>query len=261
MLDLDARALGPFLDGVTGWVATHAPAEPRVIVDVGAGTGTGTLALARRFGAADLVAIDRSEAMLTRVRAAADTAGLGDRVRTVQADLDQAWPALSEGEPADVVWAALFLHESADPDRLLRDIHGALTPGGLLAVVEMDSLPRFLPDDIGFGRPGLESRCHEILDREGWNAHPDWRDHLMRAGFEVADTRTFTTGNHSAPETVRTYARTWLGRTRDFLADKLEADDIEALDRLLAEEGPDSLSSRDDLTVTGSRTAWAARKN
>ncbi|MFF0813937.1 class I SAM-dependent methyltransferase [Rhodococcus sp. NPDC003318] len=258
LLDLDAEALGPFLDEVTAWVATHVPAEPRTVADVGAGTGTGTLALARRFGAADIVAIDRSAPMLARVRAAASGAGAGGRLRTVHADLDEAWPEVGA---LDVVWAALFLHEAADPDRLLRDVHAALNPGGVLAVVEMDSFPRFLPDDIGFGRPGLESRCHAILERENWNAHPDWREHLDRAGFDVAEVRVFPTGGHPAPDATRRYARHWLGRTRDFLADKLAADDLEALDRLLAEEGPDSLVRRDDLTVRGTRTAWAARKS
>lgn len=255
MLDLDAEVHGPLLDELTGWVAGHAPTEVRTVADIGAGTGTGTLALARRFPDADLVGIDRSAVMLDRVRAAAQAQDLDGRVRLVRADLDVEWPAV---DSVDVAWAALALHEVADPDRLLGDVHGALNPGGVLAVVEMDGFPRFLPDEIGFGRPGLEARCHEALLGAGWNTHPDWREHLVRAGFEVADQRTFPV-RHPATENTGRYAQTFLGRARDFLADRIDADDLAALDRLLG-DGPDAVTRRGDLVVGGSRTAWAARR-
>lgn len=257
LLDLDAEVLGSYLDEVTDWAAGHAPASPRVIVDLGAGTGIGSLALARRFPAADVVAIDRSERMLARVRAAADEQGLGDRLRVVQADLDVAWPEVGG---VDVVWASSALHELADPDRVFRDVHDALTPGGLLVVIELDALPRFLPDDVGLGRPGLEARCHEVLAHAGWNAHPDWRPHLERAGFEVAAQGTFTVeANPARPSTGR-YARASLRTIRPAVEGRLAADDLDVLDRLLADDGPDTLLRRGDLTARSSRTAWAARR-
>ncbi|MEU6034278.1 hypothetical protein ABZ801_02605 [Actinomadura sp. NPDC047616] len=45
--------------------------------------------------------------------------------------------------------AASSLYHVADPDRMLGDVHAALRPGGLLVVIEMDALPRFLPDGAG----------------------------------------------------------------------------------------------------------------
>ncbi|GII59230.1 hypothetical protein Pth03_76190 [Planotetraspora thailandica] len=36
--------------------------------------------------------------------------GVADRIRTIQADLDQTWPALG---PADLVWASASLHHMA----------------------------------------------------------------------------------------------------------------------------------------------------
>ncbi|WP_233549293.1 class I SAM-dependent methyltransferase, partial [Clavibacter lycopersici] len=97
-----------------------------------------------------------SDAMLARVAERAVVDGLADRIRTVHADLDAGWPALP---PADVIWASLMLHEVADPARLLARARDGLAPGGILAVVEMDGPPRFLPDDLGpgLGRPGLRS--------------------------------------------------------------------------------------------------------
>ena len=125
-------------------------------------------------------------AVAERLRAAAGAPGPSDRIRTVQADLDTAWPEVGA---VDLAWAASSLHELAAPDRLLRELHAGMRPGGLLAVVEMDALPRFLPEDIGIGRPGLERRCHEVLARARWNAVPDWGPRLEEAGFRPAGRR------------------------------------------------------------------------
>ncbi|MFC4116674.1 class I SAM-dependent methyltransferase [Nonomuraea zeae] len=261
-LDLDAKVFGPYLDELIAWVQGHAPRAPRTVADMGAGTGAGSLALARRFATAEIVAIDRSDVMLDRLRSAAREQGLADRVRVAQADLDAAWPAIGA---VDVVWAASSLHHVADPGRVLRDILAALNPGGLLAVVEMDTLPGFLPDDLGMGRPGLETRCHQAAAQAGWNAHPDWGPHLERAGFEPAGQRSFTikpgtAAEGAVPPGAARYAQAMLGRFRTALQDRLAADDLDTLDRLLAGDSPDGLLNRRDLVIRGSRTVWAARK-
>lgn len=256
LLDLDADVLGSSLDEVTAWAQRHAPDVVRTVVDVGAGTGTGSLALARRFPTAEVVAIDRSAAMLERLRAAALPDGPADRLLVVQADLDVAWPDVAT---VDVAWASSSMHEVADPDRLFRDIRAALNPGGLLVVVEMDSLPRFLPDDVGRGRTGLEARCHEAVARLGWNAYPDWGPHLEQAGLELAARRSFTTEASPAPPSAGRYAHAYLSRIRSALDGRLAGDDLDTLDRLLG-DAPDALLHRRDLTVRGSRTAWAARR-
>ncbi len=257
LLDLDAEVLGSYLDEVTEWVGRLAPDVPRTVVDVGAGTGTGSLALAQRFGAAEVVAIDRSTLMLERLRVAALGQGLADRVRVVQADLDVAWPRIGA---ANVVWAASSLHEVTDPDRVLRDVYSALEPGGVLVVIEMDDLPRFLPDDVGLGRPGLESRCHEALAQANWNSHPNWRPHVERAGFEMAGQRTFATGAGPPPPSTGRYAYAYLRRVRSALDGELATDDLNTLDHLLSGDNPDAVLLRRDLTVRDSRTAWAARR-
>lgn len=258
LLDLDAEVHGSYLGDLTEWLGRHTPDAPSTVVDVGAGTGTGSLALARQFPASEVIAIDRSPVMLDRVLAAARGQGVAERMRVVQADLDLGWPAAVGG--MDLAWAASSLHEVADPDRVLREIHDALNPGGLLVVVEMDALPRFLPDDLGMGTPGLETRCHELLDKADWNAHPDWRPHLGRAGFEVAGQRSFAVDANPAPPRTGLYARAYFTRIRAFLDGQLDADDLAALDHLLDDENPGSLLRRGDLTVRGSRTAWAARR-
>jgi ubiquinone/menaquinone biosynthesis C-methylase UbiE len=257
LLELDAEVLGSYLDEMIEWTGQHAPPDPRIVVDIGAGTGVGSRALARRFSTAEIVAIDTSALMLERLQAAARGQELADRLRVVQADLDTAWPDVNA---VDVAWAASSLHHLADPNRVIRDIHAALNPGGLLVVIEMDSHPRFLPDDVGFGRPGLEARCHGALAQANWNSHPDWRPYLEGAGFQVAGGRTFTIEAKPAPASAGRYAHAFLSSVRSALADQLANDDLRTLDRLLAVDSPDSLLRRPDLTVRGSRTAWAARR-
>ena len=257
LLDLDAEVLGSYLDDVTAWVGRYAPVTAGTVVDAGAGTGSGTLALARRFPAARVVAIDRSASMLERLGTAARAQGLTDRLRVVQADLDVTWPDVGS---VDVAWAALSLHHVADPDRVLRDVYTALNPGGLLVVIEMDAPPTFLPDDVGQGRPGLEARCHQAMAQANWNSHPDWRPHLERAGFEIAAQRTFDIEADPAPPSIERYARAFLSRIRSALDGALATDDLDTLDHLLADDDPHAVLRRRDLVLRSSRTAWAGRR-
>ena len=99
--------------------------------------------------------------LLARLSDKARDLGVAGRVRTVEADLDRVWPTI---DPVDLVWASNSLHHLSDPDRVLADVFATIRPGGLLAVAEMESFPRFLPDDVGLGRPGLEARCHAAAD-------------------------------------------------------------------------------------------------
>jgi SAM-dependent methyltransferase len=263
LLDLDGEILHAYLSDLTGWVARRAAGTPaRRILDLGAGTGTGTLALARRFGDAEVIAVDGSADLLGRLQARARDQGLDGRIRLVRADLDEGWPDTGD---VDVAWASLSLHHLADPGRVLRDAFAAIRPGGLLAVAEMQDWPRFLPDDLGRGRPGLEARCHAALAVLRAGVMPDlgtdWGPRLEQAGFGPVERRTFTIDTDPPqPAAASRYAWLFLRRARPALADQLAADDLATLDALLAASGPDSLLHRTDLAVRGQRTAWIGRR-
>ncbi|HET8992445.1 MULTISPECIES: methyltransferase domain-containing protein [unclassified Rhodococcus (in: high G+C Gram-positive bacteria)] len=255
LLDLDAEVHSEYLKDLVDWVADRV--DPRVIVDVGAGTGTGTRVLAARFPEAEVIAVDRSPEMLARIRDTADRHDVRGRVTTVEADLDAGWPAV---DSPHLVWAALSLHHVQEPDTFLRELHDSLDPGALVVVIEMESQPRFLPDDIGIGTPGLEARAHALAGERGWNNHPDWTGDLERAGFDVEAVRRTEIDLDGTTPTARTYARTVLGKLRHGLENGLSADDLEVLAQLSSNHGPHSVLSRNDLRVRGHRTAWAARK-
>ncbi|MGP3944570.1 MULTISPECIES: class I SAM-dependent methyltransferase [Streptomyces] len=263
LLDLDAEVLHTFLSEATAVLAQLTRDEPlHRILDLGSGTGAGTLALLQRFEGAEAIAVDRSPRLLDHLRGKARARGVEDRVRTVQADLDAAWP---EFGAVNLVWASASLHHLTDPDRGLRQIFESLRPGGLLAVIEMAGFPRFLPDDVGRGRPGLEARCHAARAEAHAESLPDlgsdWGPRLSAAGFTVEVERPFTIDlRPPLPESVGRYAQASLGVLRSRVAEKLSSEDLATLDHLIDSDSPDGVVRRDDLTVRAERTLWAARR-
>jgi SAM-dependent methyltransferase len=263
LLDLDAEVLHEYLSELTAWIEEIVgDAPPRHIIDLGAGTGAGTFALLDRFEDADAVAVDMSPQLLQHLSVNAQARGFADRVRTVEANLDQAWPEL---DTADLVWASASLHHMADPDRVLTDVVGALRPGGLLVAVELDSFPRFLPVDVGIGRPGLEARGHAALAENRAVDLPtlgsDWGPRFTQAGFTIEAQRTFTIElDPPLPAATGRYAQVSLRRMRAALDGRLSADDLATLDTLLDSDGPLGILQREDLSVRAERTVWIARR-
>ncbi|WP_333774957.1 class I SAM-dependent methyltransferase [Streptomyces sp. IBSBF 3136] len=261
LLDLDAEVLAEHIASITAWLPLRT--APRRIVDLGCGTGAGTFALLDRFPDAHVIAVDTSAGHLQHLRKKACARGLEQRVRTAQADLDDpAWPAL--GSP-DLVWASASMHHMADPERALRNVREALTPGGLFTVVELAGFPRFLPANAPEDRPGLEERLHAVTDRVTAEHMPhrgaDWGPMLTASGFAIEGELTVTVNiEGSCSEAIGRYALGGLRRIRGAAASDLSADDLTALDRLLDTDSPHSILRRDDLAVRTERTVWAARR-
>ncbi len=251
LLDLDGLVHGAYLAEAIAWVAHRAGDLPaRRIVDLGCGTGTATVALANAFPTANVLAVDNSDNHLARVRAKAEATGTADRIVTVRTDLDDPWPI---DERVDVVWASLSLHHLAEPDRVLTDLVAALSPGGLIAVAEMEMLPRFLPDDLGLGRPGLEARLHATLAEEAKRHLPtlgsDWGARLADVGFVSVVARNFTLdADPPLPAATGAYARMFFQRLRSQLDGAIDADDLDTLDALIDDGGPHSVLHRHDLS-------------
>ncbi|HEX3493492.1 MAG TPA: class I SAM-dependent methyltransferase [Streptosporangiaceae bacterium] len=263
MLDLDAEVLEAYLAAAIERVhELTGDGQVKRILDLGAGTGTGAIALVRRFPDAELIAVDQSPGMLGRLQAKIESLGLADRIRPVEANLDEAWPAL---EPVDLAWSSMALHHLADPSQGLAGIFAVVRPGGLLAVAELTSSLRFLPDDIGLGRPGLEARCDAAFEHERRADLPwlgaDWGPLLAGAGFTEVTGQVFDIDLSSPlPPAAARYARGWLRRTRARLDGLLAADDLATLDVLTADDGPHSILERGDLAIRGSRTLWTGTR-
>lgn len=173
--------------------------EVRRVFDVGSGPGVMTCVLAEEFGDAEVVAVDGTQALLDRALARADGLGLGGRVAVRLAELSD---GLGDGlGTADLIWSSKAVHHLGDQQGALDALAGALRPGGVLAVAEGGLPMRFLPRDIGIGRPGFQSRLDAV--GEDWFATmraelpgssavvEDWPAMLRRAG--LVDATSFTT--------------------------------------------------------------------
>jgi len=258
MLDLDAEVLHEYLAEVTDLIHQHAGNGPvRRILDMGAGTGNGALVLTRRFPEAEATAVDASAFMLAHLQDKARAGGVADRIHTLQADLDSGWPDLGA---VDLAWASNSLHHMADPVRVLNDLFGTIRPGGLLALAELNSMPRFLSGESG----ELEERCHTALAAETAEHVPhlgaDWAPMLTKAGFDIEAERHFDISlTPPLPPAVGRYAHATLERMRSGVAERLSPADLTALDTLLA-EGPDGIAALPGLTVRAERSIWIARR-
>jgi len=102
-------------------------------LDVGCGSGRAAIAIATAFPKAEVSGFDAHAGSLERARANAKTAGLGDRITFEVVDCTKL-PAAK----FDFVSTFDVVHDSVDPDALLKSIRGALKPGGTYLMVEVN---------------------------------------------------------------------------------------------------------------------------
>lgn len=209
-----------------------------------------------------MVAVDQSPALLERVR----TRSAG-RIATRQVDLPDEFGRLGT---ADLIWSANAIHHLSDQQAALTALATSLRPGGLLAVAERGLPVRFLPRDIGLGRPGLQARLDAgnengfttmRAELPGVDEVEDWPAMLARAGLVPTGTRTFLT---DLPTPLglpaREYLHTRLARQRDQFGEYLNDEDRTTVEALLHADAPTSILWRPDafyLTATTVHTARA----
>jgi SAM-dependent methyltransferase len=266
-LERKAELSVPFLEDAAAWL--HDLVGNRAVtrvLDLGSGPGVTTTALAHAFPGAETVAVDSTPALLERARARAEREGLASRITTRQAELPADLPDLGT---AELIWTSNVVHHFGDQRAALETFAGALRPGGVLAVCEGGLPTRFLPRDIGIGRPGLQARLDAA--EEDWftamrtelpghaRTVEDWPALLVAAGLAPTGSRTFLT-DLSAPldPVARAHLRARVERFRDGLADSLSAEDLATLDTLLDDASTDGILRRPDvfyLTATTVHTA------
>lgn len=260
--------------GDAGWYAAMAaelvrPTD-RLLADVGCGGAGMAAALATAASTeTEVVAVDGDGDVLAAAEENLAAAGVGARVRVVNADVATGRDELAKalGGTSDVIWASAVVHHAGDQQAAVDALAGLLAPGGRLALAEGGLRPRHLPWDVGVGRPGLELRLETAHDR--WFATmrarlPDsvpmpygWTEALRRAGLNEVTSRT-TLIERAAPldaddtRTVVDRLGHWVERLRD--VDLLEPDDSAAWDRLLDADDPAWLGNRDDLYVLEARS-------
>ncbi|MFF0731437.1 class I SAM-dependent methyltransferase [Streptomyces chartreusis] len=266
MLETQAELFLPLYEHAMAWLGKR-QTEPGLIVDVGSGPGVVSCLLADTFPGARIVAVDGSAPLLERAQARAERLGVADRFGTLAGELPEVLGELDY--PADLLWAGRSLHHLGDQRAALAAFGDRLASGGTLALQEGGLPTRFLPRDIGFGRPGLQARL-DVLETE-WFARmradlpgsvaetEDWPALITAAGLRPTGTRTFLL-DLPAPTTdrARAYAADVLTRTRDGVGDRLDAEDRATLDRLLDPDDKASVHHRPDLFVLAAQTVYTA---
>jgi 2-polyprenyl-3-methyl-5-hydroxy-6-metoxy-1,4-benzoquinol methylase len=123
------------------FIVEHLALEPGMtVLDAGCGPGRLTIPLARQVGShGSVLAMDMQAGMLSRTKAKTEAAGLTN-VDFLQAGLGEGKLAHNRFDRAVLV---TVLGEIPDRARALREIFGALVPGGVLSVTEVIFDPHF----------------------------------------------------------------------------------------------------------------------
>ncbi|MFJ9350748.1 class I SAM-dependent methyltransferase [Streptomyces sp. NPDC101237] len=264
-LESQAELFAPLYENALGWLGRVA--EPGLIVDAGSGPGVVSCLFAQAFPGARVVAVDSSEPLLDRAAARAERLGVADRFGVLAGDLPGVLDQLDY--PADLLWAGHSLHHLGDQRAALTAFGERLAPGGTLAVLEGGLPSRFLPRDVGIGRPGLQARMDAL--QEEWFARmrtdlpgavaetEDWPALLGSAGLRYTGSRSFLVDLPApASDRARAYVSEILSRLRDTVGEGLDAEDRGTLDRLLDPADPASVHRRPDVFVLGARTVHTA---
>ncbi|MCB5912345.1 class I SAM-dependent methyltransferase [Streptomyces pinistramenti] len=271
-LEREAELHTPALDQSAAWLRELLGGEGAVagvgrVLDVGSGPGVAACRLARAFPFADVVAVDGSAGLLERAAQRAAAHHLGTRLSTHHTDLPAGFATL----PAtDVIWTSQAIHHLGDQAAALKALAAALRPGGLLAVAERGLPPRFLPRDIGLGRPGLQARLDAAAEDRftvmrgqlpGATATvEDWPALLARAGLIPTGTRTFLT-DLPAPLDLpaREHLHIHLTRLRDQLGEHLDTADRTTLECLIDGDARTGILWRPDAFYLAATTVHTAR--
>lgn len=256
-LELEGETYRPYLQQAFAELK-HLAA--RRILDIGSGPGVAACQLAALFPQAEVTAVDGAPELLARAEERAER--LGVRLRTQAAEFPAGLRSLA---PADLVWSSHVVHHVGDQQAALNQLAGLVKTGGVLAIAEGGLPPRWLPRDLGFGRPGLHAR----LDAAAANRFSqmraelpgsvpvaeDWPGMLRAAGLIEVRSRTFLV-DHPAPltEGPRRSVRRSLERYRSMLDELLDADDLATLDRLLDPADPAGIDQRPDLFLLSAQT-------
>ncbi|MFJ2264948.1 class I SAM-dependent methyltransferase [Streptomyces sp. NPDC087849] len=269
----EARLHAPALTQTMDWLRDllrtssggHTPIHR--VLDIGSGPGVVTCLLAHTFPDAEIIAVDRSPAILERVRSRAVAQGMADRVHTQLMRHQGEFDSLGS---ADLIWSRNGVRHMGDQEAALRSLAGSLRRGGLLAVAESGLPPRFLPRDIGMGRPGLQARLDaaaedafaEMRDQLPGSAQTveDWPTMLARAGLIPSGTRSFFTDLPSPlGMSAREYLHTRLSRLRDRIGDRLDPEDRATLECLVDRDTYTGILGRPDAFYLAAATVHTAR--
>lgn len=223
-----------------------------LVLDVACGDGAYTVWLAERVGGdGRVLGVDLNARYLSLARERARRCDVGHRIELVRGDA-RALPF--DDASFDAVWCAHSLQSLPDPDGVLCEMRRVVRPGGLVAVLENDSL-HYLMLPLA---PELELAVQEA-QLEGARTHRArnlyigrrLRGVLSRGGLEQTRVKTFSI-DHQAPldrderAFLGDYLRELGERTREYL----DPSSRRALESAITPDSDDYLLDRADFFTT-----------
>lgn len=219
-----AAAVWAALDPVVG------AGRPLRVLDVGGGSGNFAVPLARLGH--DVTVVDPSADALATLQRRAGTAGVGERVRGVQGDGDRLHQLLDLQEHTEGTYDLALCHSVLevvdDPAATLRQIAGALRPGGQVSVATVNRAGAVLARALA-GHPVEALALLEDRDPAPGRARP------ARRRFAPADLLALVEGAGLVPGTWR-----GVSVVADLLgaASGADPDAVRRLELALAETSP-----------------------
>jgi ubiquinone/menaquinone biosynthesis C-methylase UbiE len=233
-------------------------------LDLACGDGFYTRRIAERLGpAGSVTGVDVNRAYLAEAIERAAHSHAGARIDFVAASFDD---LPFEDGAFDFVWCAQSLYTLPDPVLVLRHLSRVLTPGGLVAVLENDSLHQvFLPWPVRLELPlrAAELRSFVESSRNSSKYYVGRRlpATLAAAGFEPLEMKTYAF-DRQAPlgaaeqRLLQSYLEDVEKRVADHLDDGLKQD----LRQLVSPESPHHLLRQPYLTMTWLNVLALGRK-
>ncbi len=233
------------------------------VLDCPCGDGFYTNLLASHMHGGTLVAADISPAYLDRAKQEVGPVPSGLSVEYVRAD---AYRLPFDDESFDLVWCAQSMISLEDPTRAIREMARVLKPGGRVSVLETDEYHHvLLPWPVGLElaiQAGVREACRKRYGSGAKYAQArKLRTAFKAAGLAGAGKQTVV-ADRVAPfgPAEREFLRRHFAHVRKLVGAEIVPDEREQLERLTAEDGPDSLLNGSDAEMTCLATICHATK-
>ena len=166
--------------------------QPLRVLDVGGGSGMFAVPLARLGH--EVTVVDPSADALATLQRRAGTEGVADRVRGLQGDGDRLGDVLDDAAGYDLVLCHSVLVVVDDPAGTLRQIAGALRPGGTVSVATVNRAGAVLARALG-GHPVEALALLEDRDPAPGRARPARRRFASDELLALVTTAGLTPGS------------------------------------------------------------------
>jgi ubiquinone/menaquinone biosynthesis C-methylase UbiE len=226
----------------------------QTVLDMACGDGVYSSWLAERVGPSGrVVAVDVRPEYLEMARKQATNSPLGGIIEYQAASIDS---LPFQDHLFDLCWCAQSLYSLPDPVDALRHMRRVTKPGGVVAVLEGDTLHRVIlpwPVDVELSvhAAALEALTQKSDKPGKFYVGRQLRRVCRQAGLEQIESRTFAT-DRVAPLSPddRAYFTAYLKSLSERVATYLEPPIRSEFDRLVDPDSQDFLLDDPDLTAT-----------